>query len=180
MSEKQGDYYDKYYKTVKKTKWHYTQSKVYPVWKKIIKKLKERKIKGVLDIGCGPGQFGEMAVNNNIKYRGFDISRGAVKLAKEKKLCVWEGDCFNPNNLVRRPDEAVVCTEVLEHIDGDLELLGMIPSGIIFISVPTFGHESHVRRFKTWTSVQIRYRDYINIENINKIGKRFLLIGQIE
>ena len=58
------------------------------------------------------------------------------------------------------PHDAVIATEVLEHLKGDRELLQRLPHGSRFVgSVPAFNAESHVRYFPHRNDVVRRYRD---------------------
>ena len=54
--------------------------------------------------------------------------------------------------------DAVLCTEFLEHVECDTEILSRIRSGVVFYgSVPSFPSASHVRHFASADQVAGRY-----------------------
>jgi hypothetical protein len=54
--------------------------------------------------------------------------------------------------------DALICTEVLEHIEEDLSLLSSYPSGkFLILSVPNFDSFAHVRYFLNQRDVIERY-----------------------
>ena len=71
----------------------------------------------VLDIGCGRGEFMEIAKAQNIATQGIDIDRDMVEFCKGKGLDVIHGDIFpfllemEDNSL-----DGVFSSQVIEHI----------------------------------------------------------------
>jgi len=54
--------------------------------------------------------------------------------------------------------DSVICSEFLEHVEDDIEVLKKIRSGARFYgSVPNFPFESHVRHFNNKADVEDRY-----------------------
>lgn len=136
--------------------------------------------KSALDIGCGVGTLFQHIDG----LRGFDLSSVAVAESKKvlnekldyemenarKKIIdgrVWEGNVYDKKNY-EGGYEYYITTEVLEHLENDIEVIKNIPSGkkIIF-SVPSFPDPSHVRTY-TEDEVWKRYEEYIKIENIKR------------
>ena len=59
---------------------------------------------------------------------------------------------------MHEPVDAVICTEVLEHITADLQVLEGVPAGRrVIATVPDFESETHVRWFESEESVAQRY-----------------------
>lgn len=129
-------------------------------WQKIVALTKEFEAESVLDIGCGPGQFAEYFLKSlpNCKYTGVDFSVVAIEAARARcpsaqflHLDVTKADLPTDHDVI-------VCTEVLEHIMLDVDLVSSLPPGKLFIgSVPNFDSFGHVRVFENETEVQDRY-----------------------
>ena len=175
---KNSYYYDEMYATREKYKCSYSESKYYPLWIKLLSWLNKAEIKSVLDIGCGTAQLGRMLMDNKIAYSGFDYSSKAMEIAKGFGVSTWVGTVDDAKNYI--PVDAYLCMEVLEHLENDLGVFRLLSkNSFLFFSVPTFKHESHVRRFKTESSVRKRYSVYFTELTIKQIGKRFLCKGRL-
>jgi SAM-dependent methyltransferase len=165
---------------------HYTQSAYYFLWAVISDRMP--RIASVLEIGCGTGQFASFLVERGIaNYVGFDFSPQAVALAKERcpSLEFVVADARH-SELLHRPDyDVVVCTEVLEHIHADLEVLQRVRPGTrCFLTVPNFPYPSHVRHFATAEAVGTRYGGLFCDHDVtefavNPAGDRFFLLDGI-
>jgi SAM-dependent methyltransferase len=117
----------------------------------------------VCELGCGTGRFARLILPNVESYVGIDFAPAVIEEALryteqhvECKAAFIEGDLTR----MSIPDSAdvYVALEVLEHIDGDLDVLDRIPSGkYVIISVPSFDAEAHVRFFPTGASAIERY-----------------------
>lgn len=90
-------------------------------WQGVIKFFKDKKIKTILDLGCGNGEHLFQLSNNGFKVTGMDLSKEAIRLAKVK---------FKENNLVgnfyvssmhkklpfsNEQFDAVICLRTLNH-----------------------------------------------------------------
>jgi 2-polyprenyl-3-methyl-5-hydroxy-6-metoxy-1,4-benzoquinol methylase len=97
----------------------------------------------VLDIGCGNGNIAMAlgAVGYNVK--GIDIDKNSIELASNKntlpnvKFEVYDANSFTINNSF----DAIVCSEVLEHLDKPWELVASVfnilkPGGVFVATVP--------------------------------------------
>ena len=112
-------------------------------------------------MGCGPGQLAEFLLSQGVeKYTGFDLSPHAVKLAQDRNPTgeFFVGSALDPLVYNRAESALVIRTEVLEHIEQDLQVVSYFPPGQRCIcTVPNFPFESHVRFFRHAEEVRSRY-----------------------
>jgi len=140
-----------------------------PMWQRITELIGQQEVAEVLDLGCGPGQFAEffLACLPGIRYRGVDISQVAIDQARRRVppaefICA---DIFASDWLIELDEvkAGVVCTEVLEHIERDQDLLKLLPAGApIYCSVPSFHAFGHLRTFFSPQQVMERYEAYVS------------------
>lgn len=152
---------------------HYKQSFYYPSWQQAMSYLLPlNRDTSILEIGCGPGQFANMLFDNGFtNYIGFDYAAEGVALAKqnnpERANQFVVGDAFQ-TELMEKEYGLVICFEVLEHVQNDLELLQRIRPGTrMLLSVPNFNDPYHVRFFKNEGEVRERYSQVIRISDIS-------------
>jgi SAM-dependent methyltransferase len=124
------------------------------------------KIRSVLDVGCGSGQFSHLLLDKGIKeYYGIDFSQKRIEWARKNcpgfKFIL--ADALNTDIFDTFHYDAVVCIEFLEHIEKDIDVITGIRSGARFYgSVPNFPYTSHVRHFTNSKQVCERYSKYFN------------------
>ena len=58
------------------------ESRFYNLWKCILDNYLDKPCR-ILDVGCGPGQFGRMCVKRKHKYVGIDFSKVAIRICKK-------------------------------------------------------------------------------------------------
>lgn len=152
---------------------HYKQSFYYPSWQQAMSYLLPlNRDTSILEIGCGPGQFANMLFDNGFtNYIGFDYAAEGVALAKqnnpERANQFVVGDAFQ-TGLMEKEYGLVICFEVLEHVQNDLELLQRIRPGTqMLLSVPNFNDPYHVRYFKNKDEVWERYSQVVRISDIS-------------
>lgn len=157
----------------------YNKSLYWPMFRKTLEEVKRLAGKSVLEVGCGSGSFAQMlADHSDLNYRGFDFSAKGVEKARQRN---GRDDLFRVANALDANSytgnfDTIVCTEVLEHIEQDLEVIGNWPSGIACVcSVPNFDYPTHVRYFLKEDQVLGRYGDLIEIERITRVARPLVL-----
>lgn len=184
-SEKSADWYDQSFEDLAEWRLHYTESHYYFLWTVIVDRLKRANARRVLDIGCGPGQLACLIRDRGIaEYQGFDFSPKRVEQAQ--RVCpefrFTVDDAFTTDLFTAFPYDSVVCTEFLEHVERDLEVLARISSGArVLATVPNFPGAAHVRFFENAGEVHARYRHCFNDVTVdpfaaNQSGKTFFLL----
>ncbi len=159
--EKSAEWYDDSFERAEHWKSHYTESKYYFIWSVIVDRLIRAGKQSVLEVGCGPGQLACLIKDKKVEhYQGFDFSPKRIQQAK--KVCPEFNfnveDAFKTRLFSSRDYDAVVCTEFLEHVEGDLEVIQRIKKDTYFIgTVPNFPYTSHVRHFNSIEDVYERY-----------------------
>lgn len=153
----------------------YRHSQYYGLLKKVLHELEQANVRSVLEVGCGSGAFAEMLFDRSqIAYRGFDFSSVGVAKAiarTNRPAAFFVGDALSPASYDCNYD-AIVCTEVLEHVDRDLEIIGNWRSGALCVcSVPDFDDPTHVRYFTSVEQVRDRYVGFIDIEEIIQVKR---------
>lgn len=119
----------------------------------------------LIDLGCGIGGFVKFIPERIKKYIGIDFSKKLIEYSKEKypnhtfiNMSVFHED----SQKIMKENNLFLCLEVLEHLEKDIELIQLIPSGSIFIfSVPNIDGHGHVRSFKKFQDVIDRYNKYL-------------------
>ena len=151
--------------------WH---SSYYPLFKRVLREVVRHRARSVLEVGCGTGGFAHLLMEKTaIDYRGFDFSEVAVKKAvarTQRPNAFYVGDATLPVAYEHQAVDCVVCTEVLEHIEQDLEVIAnWTPGTFCVCSVPNFDADTHVRFFGSTDEVRARYGQVIDIEKIDRI-----------
>ncbi|MEX2617353.1 MAG: class I SAM-dependent methyltransferase [Alphaproteobacteria bacterium] len=153
----------------------YNKSLYYPMFLKVLEELKRLSTTNVLEVGCGGGIFAQMLIeHSDIQYRGFDFSVNGIKKAMERNA---GSDLFSIGNALDEasyfgPFDTIVCTEVLEHIERDLDVVRLWPHGVNCVcSVPNFDYPTHVRVFKDESDVLNRYGELIDIDSITRVAR---------
>ena len=178
-------WYDTYYNQHQKTGGEYMkapeQTYYYPVWERAMKWIGKAR---VVDLGCGPGQFGLACMRKGILYKGYDFSPKAIEMAGEltdRPECFKVADITKNMKIGYDKHKVVFTLETLEHINDDLAILKHLPKGMrVIFSVPDFDYKSHVRFFKDKTEVKKRYSAVLNIKQVKAIdiGNKFLFLAE--
>jgi 2-polyprenyl-3-methyl-5-hydroxy-6-metoxy-1,4-benzoquinol methylase len=153
----------------------YWKSHYYPLWLRVCQEVMRRQSTSVLEVGCGSGSFAHMLFDrSDVKYLGFDFSREAIMKARKR---TGRDDAFvvsrAEDELAKRlPSDTIVCLEVLEHIERDLDVVSTWRPGTRCIcSVPNFDQPDHVRYFVDEDSVKARYGALIEIDTIERVPR---------
>lgn len=157
-----ASYYDAVFADSAKYQKSGLDSEYVAVWRRIADALAARGAESVLDLGCGPGQFAEFIAASlpALAYTGLDFSGVAVSRARQRcPQYLFEKRELPISDFAGLPAfDAVVCTEVLEHVERDREILAALPAGTFVVaSVPNFDSFGHVRLFRTEGEVRERY-----------------------
>jgi ubiquinone/menaquinone biosynthesis C-methylase UbiE len=155
-------WYDAAYRALEHYTVDYWQSHYYFLWSVLADRIRTAGSRSVLDIGCGPGQFASclFGLTGIQEYTGMDFSAEAVAMAK--RVCergrFVVGDATTTTIHQEIPHDVVVCTEVLEHVPSDHEVVVRFRPGVrCLCTVPNFDYDSHVRYFTSADDVAARY-----------------------
>src|ERR1700730_10225498 len=98
----------------------------------------------VLDVGCGNGVISRSLGAEGFNVYGIDISEKTIEKARSLNLYPnVKFDVISAEQLVARGEryDAVICSEVLEHLEDPRRLLGLLyqsikPGGKLIVTVP--------------------------------------------
>jgi ubiquinone/menaquinone biosynthesis C-methylase UbiE len=161
--EKTAEWYNTMYESKFEYHKHYTESGYYFLWTIIAERMKRKGVRRILDLGCGPGQFGSMLYDKGFRhYFGLDLSRKCVELAEQKcpRFQFMVGNVLHTDVLESQNYDCIVACEFLEHVEQDLAVLKRVRKGAKFFgTVPDFPWVSHVRHFSSEEAVKLRYKE---------------------
>jgi SAM-dependent methyltransferase len=153
----------------------YLDSHYYPLYKRVLDEVLRLGGHRVLDVGCGSGSFAQLLMDrSNLDYLGFDFSEVAIRKARER---TGQPDRFFVAKVgdaapLRREHDTIVCLEVLEHIENDLEVVQNWKPGVLCVcSVPNFDQPDHVRFFRDEGEVARRYGHLIDFATIRRVAR---------
>jgi len=159
--EKDAAWYDQSFEKGAQWKEHYTASRYYFLWTVIDDRIRHAGVRSVLEVACGPGQLASLLADHGLgRYCGFDFSGKRIEQARVNRpdLEFLQADAFTTDLFDKVDYDCVVCTEFLEHVERDLEVIDRIRPGTRFYgTVPNFLYESHVRCFANVDEVAARY-----------------------
>lgn len=183
--KKSAEWYDTVYENSAEYHRHYSESIYYFLWTVVVDRMMHYRIERVLDLGCGPGQFGSLLYDKGFReYVGVDLSTKCVDIAKQ--TCpMFEfvvANILETNILESRDYDCLVALEFLEHVEDDLEVLRKAKAGTKFFgTVPNFPYVSHVRHFSSAKEVKLRYKSLFSSFRVDSFlrdpkGTMFYLI----
>jgi 2-polyprenyl-3-methyl-5-hydroxy-6-metoxy-1,4-benzoquinol methylase len=114
----------------------------------IVSLLVQRSARRVLDLGCGNGAFSHRLAKAGFEIVGCEPSAAGVRIAREffpDLRFVHLGVYDDPRDLGEPPFDAVVATEVIEHLVSPRHLLRfsravLKPGGALILSTPFHGY----------------------------------------
>lgn len=160
--EREAGYYDAMYAESAEYDRPFHASRYYFIWTVIVDRVRRVRPAKVLEVGCGVGQFARfLSEQGCATYTGFDFSAQAIEKAVAKGIDGFRfevGDALETDLFDTVEYDTLVCTEVLEHVDRDQDIIARIRPGTRCIcTVPNFPYESHVRHFENAAAVVARY-----------------------
>jgi len=187
-TEQSPEYYDHKLVSNPRLRGHYSESQFFPLWSIIAERIVLAEPDSVLDIGCGSGQFACLLRDREIKrYLGIDFS--PKRLEHARRVCPEFGFALTnvfETELLRTHDyDTVVCTEFLEHVWQDKQVIAEIRPGTEFFgSVPDCGGPAHVRRFVNISDVKSRYSPFFQDLSVHThactfSGKTYFLMNGV-
>lgn len=171
--ERGGGYYDKAFTDDKDFQVSFYKTPYYPTWVLVVERLRRHGATHIIDVGCGPGQFAAMLADSGFRsYVGFDFSEVALQMASRQApgFDFRIADARDRASYEGLPCDAVVCMEVLEHIEDDFGVIDCFPAGArCLMTVPNFPWRSHVRHFSCEDEVVARYGDRFDDFTVTRI-----------
>lgn len=136
-------YREEYYGSVTGVDPSYSEQKIElrACYDRIARHFKELGVReGLLDIGCGTGDFLTAAVRAKIKCQGIEVSRHAADIATSRGHEVWHGS-LEELGLPSATFSAVHCGHVLEHVPDAHQFLAQVravlkPGAPVYFEVP--------------------------------------------
>ena len=172
MVQLSSDFYDRMHA---ETDFAVAKTRYNALFRRVTDKVIDHRSGSILEVGCGSGLLAEMILKrHNGGYQGFDFSPEAIRFAAARTMrpeLFFIGDALDAQSYQRDYD-TIVCTEVLEHVDRDLDVIGLWSDGTWCVcSVPNFDTTGHVRFFNNPKEVAARYGKIIQIEEIVKVPR---------
>jgi SAM-dependent methyltransferase len=167
------DFYDDSFDTDGRWRRPYWKLDWYGSWAVIADRVLGVAAPSVLDMGCGAGHLARLLADRGLEqYTGFDFSRKRLEHARAlvPEFRFEVADAYTTDLLETVDYNIVVCTEFLEHLDGDLEILGRLRRGARLLgTVPNYDAHGHVRYFGSAGEVEDRYRACFSTFTVTQI-----------
>lgn len=111
----------------------------------------------LLDVGCGNGDFLEIAAEMGWKAEGVELDPRAVAVARGRGLIVYQGSI---EYLENRSDayDVITLSHVIEHVHDPLKLLAscfrlLKPGGHLWLETPNLDAVGHTRYGRHWLAL---------------------------
>ena len=130
----------------------------------------------VLDVGCGLGQFVEVANRSGWIAEGLELSREAVDFARHQGLAVRELDflsaAIKPNSY-----DVVTLFEVIEHVPNPAAFLhraGEVvrPGGLVYLTTPNFASLDRFLLGRNWEIIHREHLTYFTPRTLRALVKK--------
>ncbi|MEE9372237.1 MAG: class I SAM-dependent methyltransferase [Saprospiraceae bacterium] len=138
-----------------------------------------RKTGRMLDVGCGAGNFLEVAKNHDWKVYGTEFSQAAVSHCKNKGINIKEG-VLDVNDYEKESFDIITSFEVIEHINNPKEELEKFykllrPGGLLYCTTPNFNAISRYYLKEDYNIIQ--YPDHLSYYTNTTLHKLFSSSG---
>lgn len=189
-------FYDKYHKKNKNVQLKFISDRNYTYQSLIFLSTRFIKPKSkILDLGCGVGTMSMWLASKGNDVVGLDVSQSAVNLANLSKKALnlksvsfISGDVLKTSFKKSRFD-AVVCSEVIEHIKDDRRLLIksyslLKKNGVLLLSTPLesapLNRWGFLKKFDDQVGHLRRYSEDRLVSLVKKTGYEVLFIYKTE
>ena len=130
----------------------------------------------VLDVGCGLGQFVEVANRSGWIAEGLERSKGAVNFARRQGLAVRELD-FLSGEIEPNSFDLVTLFEVIEHVPNPAEFLhraGEVvrPGGLVYLTTPNFASLDRFLLGKDWKIIHPEHLTYFTPRTLRDLVRK--------
>jgi 2-polyprenyl-3-methyl-5-hydroxy-6-metoxy-1,4-benzoquinol methylase len=153
----------------------YHDSHYYPLYKSVLEEVVRFGGRRVLEVGCGSGSFAQLLFDRStLDYQGYDFSEVAIRKARARtgrpgRFSVAKAGDESTSSYEH---DTIVCLEVLEHIENDLEVVKSWKPGVACVcSVPNFDSPDHVRYFRHEDEIARRYGNLIQLASIRRVPR---------
>ncbi len=141
---------------------------------KLAREWKKKKVKRILDLGCGSGRHVVYFAKKGFEVYGIDIAEEGIKIAKkwlkekELKAKLRVGDIYKKLPYKSNFFDAIICIRTLNH--GKIEWIRktikeiwrvLRPSGYLFVTVHKHMGKKHIPKDKLYGIKWIAPRTYI-------------------
>ena len=129
----------------------------------------------VLDVGCGLGQFVEVANRSGWIAEGLELSRGAVNFARGNRLAVQEID-FLSEAIKPHSYDMVTLFEVIEHVPDPVAFLQrsekvVRPGGLVYVTTPSFSSIDRRLFGREWELIHPEHLSYFTPRTLRALVK---------
>lgn len=156
-----AEFYDESFENEDRWKLPYFQLSWYGSWSVIGDRVAAEPEPSVLDLGCGAGHLARLLADRGVRrYVGFDFSEKRLEHARSvvPEFRFEVADAYTTDLFDTVDYGIVTCTEFLEHLAGDLEILARVRSGVrVLGTVPNYDATAHLRFFDNADEVRERY-----------------------
>ena len=136
--------------------------------------------KRALDIGCGGGFMVNSFRLLGAEAHGMDISQNSIAYAKNRfPECTFHCENFNSMGESDLVFDFIFTTELLEHIPGTRDLMGMIvsiskPGTIVYLSTPDSGHNAVPADLTSWREIcPPEHIQWFNQSNMTRLFRSY-------
>ncbi len=143
------------------------------LYKAIIREIK--KSERILQIGCGSGNLARVMIYDNYKYvRGVDAAESVIKAAQNSMATRHRSKFvfgyFDDAEMYNIEYDTVICTEVFEYSDCDIEVLASVKEGAkVIFTIPGYPNERFPRWFRSEREIKERYKELVEVKSVGDI-----------